>query len=132
MDNEAKGYILRPKCLSYEQGEKSTKYFLNLEKTKATKGTIRSLIDDDDIEITGSKDIIGKIKNFYMRLFTKTSTENKDSCKHFLSHIQTSVLEEMEKIFARLKLQLRVYINPCVQWVEIKLRVMMALARNLI
>ena len=54
MENETKGFILRSKCLSYEQGEKSTKYFLNLEKKRAIQGTIRSLVDDNNIE---SKDI---------------------------------------------------------------------------
>ena len=60
--------MIRSKCISYEQGEKSTKYFLNLEKTKATKGIIRSLVDENDIEYTGTNEILKNIKVFYDKL----------------------------------------------------------------
>ena len=114
MDNEAKGYILRSKCLSYEQGEKSTKYFFNLEKNKSMKGTIRSLVGDDNIEITESSDILSNIKNFYVKLFTKTSTENKDSCKQFLSKIQTPVLNENDRNICEIEITTdSLYISLC-------------------
>ena len=36
----------------YEKGEKSTKYFLNLEKQNKTKSHVRKLIDPDGSEET--------------------------------------------------------------------------------
>ena len=36
-DDIAKGIKVRSKCQWYEQGEKSTKFFLNLEKTNENK-----------------------------------------------------------------------------------------------
>ena len=41
---KTRGYILRSKCQIYEEGEKSTKFFLGLEKKKAISGTIDSLM----------------------------------------------------------------------------------------
>ena len=38
-DNIANGVKIRSKCSWYQYGEKSTKYFLNLEKPKAVNGT---------------------------------------------------------------------------------------------
>ena len=40
----AKGVRLRNKCDWYEQGKKSTKFFLNLEKQQGTQNKIRKLI----------------------------------------------------------------------------------------
>ena len=81
----------------YEQGEKSTKYFLNLEKKKATTGTIRTLIDENGNEQTESKNIMGIIKNFYENLFANAGTENVESCRNFLNKIITPVLDENDR-----------------------------------
>ena len=40
-DNIATGVKIRSKCNWYQYGEKSTKYFLNLEKQKAVNGTVK-------------------------------------------------------------------------------------------
>ena len=40
-DNFATGVKIRSKCDWYQYVEKSTKYFLNLEKQKAANGTVR-------------------------------------------------------------------------------------------
>ena len=41
---KAKGTRIRSKCLWYEGGEKSSKFFLNLEKRRDIQGQIRKLI----------------------------------------------------------------------------------------
>ena len=48
---KTKGYILRSKCQIYEEGEKSTKFFLGLEKKKAMSSTIDSLMVEGDKEV---------------------------------------------------------------------------------
>ena len=50
-DNIATGVKIRNKCDWYQYGEKSTKYFLNLEKQKAVNGTVKKIIKNG-IEIT--------------------------------------------------------------------------------
>ena len=43
-EEKAKGIKIRSKCNWYELGEKSTKFFLNLEKHRAIKSQIRSVV----------------------------------------------------------------------------------------
>ena len=51
-----KALKVRIKCQWYEQGEKSTKFFVNLEKTKATYGIVKKL-EKDNKEIDNSVEI---------------------------------------------------------------------------
>ena len=46
MTNEIK---IRSKCEWYEHGEKSSKFFLNLEKSRATQGQVRTVIYNDKV-----------------------------------------------------------------------------------
>ena len=50
-DNIATWVKIQSKCDWYQYGEKSTKYFLNLEKQKAVNGTVKKIIKNG-IEIT--------------------------------------------------------------------------------
>ena len=54
-ENKTKGYILISKCQWYEEGEKSSKYFLNLEKVKAKKSIITKLVGTNGEEHTDKK-----------------------------------------------------------------------------
>ena len=49
--NIATGVKIQSNCDRYQYGEKSIKYFLNLEKQKAVNGTVKKIIKND-IEIT--------------------------------------------------------------------------------
>ena len=63
------GAILRSKVNWYEQGEKSTKYFLNLEKHSKSKTHIRKLIaPESDSEITEFAYIQKEIKALLPKL----------------------------------------------------------------
>ena len=70
------GAILRSKVNWYEQGGKSTKYFLNLEKHSKSKTHIRKLIapESDSEIITEFAYIQKEIKHFYQSLYTRSST----------------------------------------------------------
>ena len=50
-DHIAEGIRIRSKCDWYEHGEKSTKFFLNLEKQRGSQNAIKILFIDDK-EIT--------------------------------------------------------------------------------
>ena len=43
-DHIAEGVRIRSKCVSYEQGQKSTKFFLKLEKQRGNQNRNRKLI----------------------------------------------------------------------------------------
>ena len=44
---KANGIKIRSKCEWYEQGEKSSRFFLNLEKSRAIQDQVRTVIYDD-------------------------------------------------------------------------------------
>ena len=44
---KANGIKFRSKCEWYELGEKSSKFFLNLEKSRAIQGQVRTVIYND-------------------------------------------------------------------------------------
>ena len=54
----SEGARIRSKCLWYEEGEKSSKFFLNLEKRRVIQGQIRKLIVNNQ-GITHQKEISG-------------------------------------------------------------------------
>ena len=70
-DNIAEGVKIRSKCQRYEENEKSTKYFLNLEKKHAEKSTIWRLVTDkkDLVKYDG---INTEIFSYFKSLFERT------------------------------------------------------------
>ena len=76
-DNITDGIILRSRATWYEKGEKSTKYFLNLEKKSQTKSHVRKLINPDGSEETNPKNILANIKSFYSKLYTRRSIKTE-------------------------------------------------------
>ena len=62
------GIRIRSKCNWYENGEKSTKFFLNLEKYRATQGCLRTIIENKK-ELNDSQQINDALYNFYLTLF---------------------------------------------------------------
>ena len=47
LNEKTEGTILRSKTVVYEQNEKSSKYFLNLEKRNSSNNTIKILVDEE-------------------------------------------------------------------------------------
>ena len=70
-----KGVIFRSKAKWYQDGEKGTKYFLNLEKARFNAKTC-SVIVDGDSEITDPEKILSKQKEFYQELYARDPTIN--------------------------------------------------------
>ena len=67
-DKKNQGAILRSKCIVHEQNEKSSKYFLSLEKKLGENNIIKKLVKND-IEISNNKDILKELYDFYSGLF---------------------------------------------------------------
>ena len=70
---------MRSKVNYYEQGEKSNKFFLNLEKSTATKKLISKLAMDDKGDITSSKEILEEEVTFYKNIFANKIEENEET-----------------------------------------------------
>ena len=91
-----KGTIIRSKTRWHEQGEKNTKYFLNLEKRQHLKTHISKLKTNDDREITSPNAILEQGKMFYKNLYT-AAPSNTSKYKLFFEDPNLAKLDETEK-----------------------------------
>ena len=103
-DHIAEGIRLRSKCDWYEQGEKSTKFFLNLEKQRGNQNRIRKLIVNQK-EINNETEILNRIKLFYETLFQKPSLKySTDDINHFLNTLDIQKLSADQIILCDIEL----------------------------
>ena len=76
----------------YNEGEKNTKYFLNLEKRHCKQATITQLKVSEDYFISTDKEILLECENFYKNLYTSKVDTNKNADAFFLP------LEEQKRL----------------------------------
>ena len=69
-DNTANGAKARSHCDWFEYGEKSSTFFLNLKKHRATKIQICTILNNTEI-INNFSEINDSFYNFYQTLFTQ-------------------------------------------------------------
>ena len=74
-EHKMRGIATRSKANWITRGQKSTKYFLNLEKRHYTNKLIPKLVLEDATEITDQKDIIREQERFYEKLYTSSKTQ---------------------------------------------------------
>ena len=82
-DHIAEGIRIRSKCDWYKHGQKSTNFFLNLEKQRGSQNTIKKLVIDDK-EITEQTHILEHIREFYKTLFNTREQKTKIEIEIFL------------------------------------------------
>ena len=71
------GIKIRAKAKYVEEGEKNTKYFLNLEKMNYNSTHIKLLLDEKGNEITNRDEILEQEKSFYQNLYTSKLNTNR-------------------------------------------------------
>ena len=74
-DGLAEGAQIRSRAKWTEQGERNTKYFINMEKKNATKKEMKEVIDEEGNEVTGTEAILNEQKKFYQRLYKTKEME---------------------------------------------------------
>ena len=67
---KTKGSILRARCRWHNEGEKNTKYFLNLEKRHFNSGVISQLKTGDSSFVSTDKEILNECEHFYKNLYS--------------------------------------------------------------
>ena len=90
-DHIAEGLKIRSKCECYKHDEKSTKFFLNLEKKRHVQNGIRKLIAEEK-EITDHKEISKDIKAFYETRFKRNFLKTNVEKQRFLNSLSTETL----------------------------------------
>ena len=76
----AKGAIIRSKATWYEKGEKSNKYFLNLETHKKAKSSVRKVFNDEGVLITDPKKNSRRFKIFIPIFLNETLSGHQKIC----------------------------------------------------
>ena len=80
MNKKTEGQRIRSKCLRYKEGEKLSKFFLDLEKSQGIQGQIRKLIVNNQ-EIMHQKKIHHELLMFfYDTFFRNTSANTSEDC----------------------------------------------------
>ena len=95
-DEISEGIKIRSRCDWYEFGEKSNKFFLNLEKHRAIQNTIKEVICNGQ-EITNANEINFNIFSFYNSLFKDKIKCTIESCREFLKDIPGPSLTNEQK-----------------------------------
>ena len=86
---------IKSRCNWYELGEKSNKYFLNLDKTQACQSILRKIWSETH-EINVTK-INSTIFYFYANIFKVKLKTNSESLDNFLNDISIPFLWETQK-----------------------------------
>ena len=73
IEYRTKGSILRARCRWHNEGEKNTKYFLNLEKRHYNRGAISQLKLENENFITTDKEILSECETFYKTLYSSNN-----------------------------------------------------------
>ena len=72
-----RGAMIRSRVRWYEEGEKNSKYFLNLEKRNHNNKTLNQLETESGIILSDPEEILNQQKLFYNKLYKSTLTEEE-------------------------------------------------------
>ena len=92
LEQQIQGVMFRTKSKWYEEGEKNTRYFYNLEKSKYNAKTCQSLLCGDTV-ITDDEQILEKQREFYQNLYT----EDEEVSFTLQNNTDVSLSEEQAK-----------------------------------
>ena len=85
---------MRGKCRWHNEGEKNTKYFLNLKKRHFKNGVISQLKIGENKFVTSDKEILKECENFYRSLFrSQTDTDYIHNNKSFFENSTKKALD---------------------------------------
>ena len=109
-EEKVKGIIIRARARWHEYGEKSTKYFLNLEKRNHIKKHMRKLNINGSFTTDPFK-ILSEQRRFYKELYSSRNNNNDNSLKteSFLKDLSIPKLSEEQKISCKGKITIEFY-----------------------
>ena len=100
---QAKGAIKRSRAKFIESGEKNTKYFLNLEKSRQSKKIIRAVKCKNGQILIKPNEILSELRTFSKDLMTATDNDDFNDVysklETFMGDIPHPILSESDKQF---------------------------------
>jgi len=100
LDFETNGLLVRSRCRWAEEGERSSKYFCNLEKRTNEKKNINRIELENQTIVTDQKVILQKICDFYTKLYSSDETldyDSQDVTANFLDSLNIPKLADSDK-----------------------------------
>ena len=85
-DKKTKGAQIRSKLRWIEEGEKNSKYFLNLEKHNQSSNIIKELKTKDGKKIDKTNAILGEMQSFYSDIYTSKNISD-EKIENYLSEL---------------------------------------------
>ncbi|CAG2235175.1 unnamed protein product [Mytilus edulis] len=95
--DKCKGAILRSKATWATEGDKNTKYFLNLEKYRQESNSVKELYNVNDEIVNDTDGILDIEYNFYKELYSCVEIETDKLCD-FLQHVDKKVDDDDKEI----------------------------------
>ena len=93
ISDEIKGIITRSRVQWVEEGERSTKYFMGLEKASQKKKSITKLVGDSRNVLTTQEDISEHVVSFYQSLFSS----KQPNARCIEEYLKDSNLDEIDE-----------------------------------
>ena len=90
------GLILRSRANWFEYWEKSSKYFLNLQKRNKAKSHVRTLVSDSGIKIDDPFEILAWVRDFF-RLCKRRGTKTEKECLQYLYNLNLPQLSDQNR-----------------------------------
>ena len=94
LDFETEGLITKSRCRWAEEGERSSKYFCNLEKRMSEKKSINRIRTADQSIVTDKFKVLEEIQNFYVKLYSDDVSFDPGVCKNFLESLNIPKLSD--------------------------------------
>ena len=94
---EAKSAQIRSREKFIAEGEKNTRYFLNLEKARANTKVMDRLVTADGITITSQKGIMKEQVKFYRNIFSRKGNFNENEADMFTRNIDIPQISDEQK-----------------------------------
>ena len=96
-EEKSRGYFIRSRAKWREEGEKSTSYFLGLEKKHQKYNVIESIKKENGLEVNNTNEMLNEAKTFYSTLYTSTNPKSENIEKYLESVKFSNILNEIEK-----------------------------------
>ena len=78
ISSKAEGAYIRSRAQNYEEGERNSKYFFNIEQRNSYKKSINKLKTPDNAITENQEIILAQMKAFYKDLYSKQQLENSN------------------------------------------------------
>ena len=96
-DKFIEGARIRSKCKDYELGEKSNKYFLNLEKRRAKLSSITCVKNGSNTDVSDPYLILAELENLFVTLLKNNCKASLDQSRQFIRNLNLKSLNLHQK-----------------------------------